>query len=349
MDDDRRRIFMLCANHEKKFVGMASKLSPYERQRQKNISENQEILRKLHLALPGSKNTKESVHQRKRKTRLQTDGACALPTRKSRRLAKKDVSGLPLQVLVNKERQKMPLFLTTENLPSYADRTDEKFYSNLDARICDSMWRWDVSRTHQHLEVSPNGMCVATVGCAGYGAALCKSNQNIACGATPPKTASRRTPSAQTCKSEPSSSLLDFKCLCVKQGVGGFAVGFVLSSFVRPYKSLGKHPMSWVYHSSGSLWHDGKEREGWGQSYDANDIIRCVVSSCGNVTFSVNGVRQGSAPHFTAFQLTVQPRKRSAAGKRHQQQHTGIAHGIGAVCGLVPAVQPYMGGVAQIC
>jgi hypothetical protein len=113
-----------------------------------------------------------------------------------------------------------------------------------------------------------------------------------------------------------------FSVKVLKQGVGGFAVGFACASFPKPYKSVGKHPKSFVFHSSGSTWHNSQEMEGWDdKGFGEQDIVTCILTTEGAVMFAVNG---------------GEPRE---AFDRDSVKHCPQ---------LLPVVQPYMGGVAVL-
>ena len=109
-------------------------------------------------------------------------------------------------------------------------------------------------------------------------------------------------------------------------GVGGFGVGVVRAAMRPPYKSLGKTSEAvGVYLAGGTLAMNGSERE-FGPPYEPGDRIGVVLrrtSGSGN------------------------------AGKRDLVfLRNGVEVGVGATgldpVGLVLAVQPYMGGVAQL-
>ena len=101
-----------------------------------------------------------------------------------------------------------------------------------------------------------------------------------------------------------------------KWGVGGFAVGLASARFQRPFKSIGKHPFSWVYHSNGSFHHNKREQVDWGAPFGVGDEVQVKVSG-DTANFFLNGERARSAVRL--------------AGKS-----------------FLPAIQPYMGGVGEI-
>ena len=167
-------------------------------------------------------------------------------------------------------------------------------------------WEWDPARTHQHLLVSTNRSRVAVIGCAGYGASLAR-----------PKKGKTNQTKIQT-KHSKHNTRLHFRVAVVKIGVGGFAVGIAGASFRKPFKSIGRHTLGWMLHSSGSLWHDGKKQEGWCAPFGVGDGIGVELSN-GCLSFSINDQTQG-----VAFKNICDDVSR-----------------------YFPAVQPYMGGVAE--
>ena len=166
-------------------------------------------------------------------------------------------------------------------------------------------WEWDPAKTHQHLFVSSNRSRVAVIGCAGYGASIAR-----------PKNGKTNATKIQT-KHSKYTAHLHFRVAVVKEGVGGFAVGIAGAGFRKPFKSIGRHTLGWMLHSSGSVWHDGKKREGWCKSFGVGDIIGVELRN-GCLSFSINNETQG-----VAFRE------------------------IDRASGYFPAVQPYMGGVAE--
>ena len=185
--------------------------------------------------------------------------------------------------------------------------------------------RFDPRRSHQHLTHSPDGRSVATTGVAGYGVALCQ------------RTSSSSSPS-------PSSSSSRWFVACRRLGVGGFSVGVVSASSIKaPYKSLGSHPSSLgAYHSSGVYVCSGVSRA-FGTPYGEGDVVAVVlrdqvvgrerkkadknskeVEGGKEIVFEVNGREVGTRPVAKEW----------------------LKKGAGD---LLLAVQPYMGGVAELC
>lgn len=154
--------------HTNQSLEMDTLLSPYEQQRLSNISQNHKKLIELQIERLVSKVEVKSSIQRKRKRDSQRK-QLQPPTRQSRRLAKQDVEGIQLPVLVNEK-----VIGSASNVNGAIPQwVDEVLHAYDGDKTCESRWRWDPHRTHQHLKVSPSGLRVATFGCAGYGASLC--------------------------------------------------------------------------------------------------------------------------------------------------------------------------------
>ena len=200
---------------------------------------------------------------------------------------------------------KPTILLTSEGrvVPEWATRLLEDVKPRKQRRVR-RHWEWNSYKTHQHLRVSSDRSRVAVIGCAGYGASLGRP---------------RKRPAGLPAGKGKDISRLHFRVAVIKMGVGGFAVGIAGAKFRKPFKSIGRHPLGWVLHSSGSLWHNGKKQEGWCKAFGAGDVIGVEVhNSC--LTFFINGESQG-----VAFR--------------------GISGRDGST--ILPAVQPYMGGVAE--
>mmetsp|Transcript_33675 Transcript_33675/g.79723 ORF Transcript_33675/g.79723 Transcript_33675/m.79723 type:complete len:280 (-) Transcript_33675:50-889(-) len=129
--------------------------------------------------------------------------------------------------------------------------------------------------------------------------------------------------SIPSAKGKPGEAIGDAKEVrAVRLGVGGFAVSVVRSAIKPPFKSLGRSPEALgAYHSSGVLMSAKGERP-FGPEYGPGDrvgvLLRRKAGSL-ELVFTLNGEEVGVA-----------------------------ATGIGGTEKLVPAVQPYMGGVALL-
>ena len=278
------------------------KLSEYEKQRLVNIARNERKLNELGLCgefaarkrrvvavktLKGEKPSRSSARRRRCLTKT-------TPVRKSRRLAAQD-QGLPVAKL-----RALPKITRS---PINGDIVPEWALSlgNQKGGGGEGAWQWDTGKTHQHLMTGgEHNSRVVTFGCAGYGASVAKARV-----------------------SQKQGKKLTFEVLCVSEGVGGFSVGIVHKSFHRPFKSIGKHPLAWVYHSSGSFWHNSEEIVEWGKPFTANDVVRVVVAHDGRLRFWLNGVQQG------VINLDVSSADRG-------------------IIPFLPACQPYMGGCGAL-
>ena len=187
----------------------------------------------------------------------------------------------------------------------------------------DTIVKWNSKRHHQHLTVSDSGRSVATTGCAGYGAALSESVVLTSGG-----------------------SLL-WEVEAKSFGVGGFAVGVAQDQWKGPYKSLGRSAstaadafvLGGAYHSSGNLL-----------TSQASTVNKKEDSNCA----------LWAAPFGPGAKLSVQLEHLINEAKSKQSstlQVTFLLDGELAGSVVVPgtignrfalAVQPYMGGVAQL-
>lgn len=281
------------AKHSSKHLN-ETEMSLYEQQRLANIKRNKACLRALGLE------TSQPLVRKKRKRKQASSSRkkAVAPRRKSRRLQQKPPHATAAP-------QKPPRLRTTAGLivPEWATLLLEG-QSARRKRQVRMNWEWDPAKTHQHLLVSSNRSRVAVIGCAGYGASIAR-----------PKNGKTNATKIQIKNSKHTH--LQFRVAVVKEGVGGFAVGIAGAGFRKPFKSIGRHNLGWMLHSSGSVWHNGKEREGWCKPFGEGDIIGVELRN-GCLSFSINNETQGVA---------------------FRQIHRAF--------GFSPAVQPYMGGVAE--
>ena len=97
---------------------------------------------------------------------------------------------------------------------------------------------------HQHLELSDSKSTVVTSGCAGYGAVL-----------------ARRTNATASVEKKGGGKGATkggwyWEVGVLDTGVGGFSLGLCSAALPKPYKSLGNHPMAWVWHATGAILHN---------------------------------------------------------------------------------------------
>ena len=255
--------------------------------RLKNIARNEVELERLGLKkAPRSKGKTKILLSRKRRVVPNVRRKPAAPKRTSRRLRGLDTSGRRLPPLPTPKRKKMN-HTGEVVVPEWAEKI---LAGKRVSRMKPPRWFWNRAKTHQHLELSKSKFRVATIGCAGYGASLAASRGGV-------------------------DGSWEFSVKVLKVGVGGFAVGLASASFQKPFKSIGKHPFSWVYHSTGSFWHNKKDLIQWGAPYGEGDKIQVKLSG-GTALFFLNGKKQGSC---------------AITGKE-----------------FLPAIQPYMGGVGEL-
>ena len=232
----------------------------------------------------------------------------------------------------------LPLSLPSTRIPDWALRAFAEECAVETTCGC----QWDKTHHHQHLTISPSKLMVATTGCAGYGVAL----------STPRKL---------------EKGAAFFEVHAKSFGCGGFSVGIARSPAWRgPYKSLGRVASSapdaaalgGAYHSSGYLLthaHPTADKilsasiSRWGDTFQPGDRIGVLVQE-----------KRGNGPPATSTQTKRKPESMSTKAGASVDIHfflngkrTGTPIEIETpspyiVGGIALAVQPYMGGVAQI-
>ena len=169
--------------------------------------------------------------------------------------------------------------------------------------------KWDARKHHQHLTRSPDGSAVATTGVAGYGAAL-------------------------ACSVSGCSRLA---VRAVRFGVGGFGVGIVRKAGLKaPFKSLGRMAGSvGVYLCDGTFVTPELGARSFGPPYAEGDLVEVLL-------------RPSKAAGGGA-KTKPKPGARTDVVYFVNGQEVGVAAIVDAPAdGLLLAVQPYMGGVAQL-
>ena len=128
-----------------------------------------------------------------------------------------------------------------------------------------------------------------------------------------------------------TSASVSWEVKAVRFGVGGFGVGVARATMKPPFKSLGNHAdVVGVYLANGSVVRDGVERP-FGPAYAPGDRVGVLLR---NSAAAAGASKKGRANRELVFLLNG--------------EEVGIAaSGLGAE-ELVLAVQPYMGGVAQL-
>jgi hypothetical protein len=313
---------------------MAEILSAYERRRLENIARNNKVLRELGLAETGSKalaadlaagpqKSKENVRAaagRKRKARrVAASTVPQRPTRRSRRVRGIDAEGNKVPPPLTKiERAKRATGPPAWALRVFAECDAEAPAADHDT---DRAGRFDARRHHQHLTLAPSGRIVATTGCAGYGAALATSSPDGAGGGKKAR----------------------FWLVRAKRfGVGGYAVGAARRSMKKPFKSIGKHPDALVWHSSGIIMRNRKTLRMSGPHGGEKSSKSGDGTSCGKSSEEGNdgGFEEGDVVGVELLKNTV--------AFHLNGEMVGSVDFVGAADECVLAVQPYMGGVAEM-
>ena len=242
-------------------------LSQYEKDRLKNIARNKNELERLGLKRKIVNTTsKTKTKNVSKKVVRNVSRKPTVSRRVSKRLRGLDSDGRRLPPAPKPKAKKMN-HSGDVVVPEWAEKLlEDKEKSS--TKGCH--WCWDRTKTHQHLELSKDKLRVATIGCAGYGASLATRKKTV----------------------QGDGQSWNFGIKIVKVGVGGFAVGVASAKFQRPFKSIGKHPFSWVYHSNGSFHHNKIEQVDWGEPFGVGDEVQVSVSE-NKVVFFLNGEEQG--------------------------------------------------------
>lgn len=95
--------------------------------------------------------------------------------------------------------------------------------------------------------------------CAGYGAVLARRTDALAA-----------VTAAATKKRSAGGAGWYWEVEVLDTGVGGFSVGLCAAALQKPFKSLGNHPMCWVWHADGSILHNRTRREPPASTADGN-------------------------------------------------------------------------------